>query len=160
MKINILSIGRSNVKSPEYILTKDYINKINLIGKNIGFLCDLLELEIRNKKSKHENIKDESKLLEAKISNDDYIICLDENGNSFNSREFAMLLSTAQNNSYKECKFIIGGANGLDSSLKSKANKIICFGKMTWPHMLARVMLSEQLYRAMTIMTNHPYHKD
>ena len=87
------------------------------------------------------------------------LIAMDQNGDSLSSAEFAEKINDWQNQGIRNLAVVIGGSNGLDSTILNKANKKIALGKMTWPHMLARVMLLEQLYRAQSILGNHPYHK-
>lgn len=89
-----------------------------------------------------------------------YTIILDEKGDDLTSNEFARLLETIRSHHQGKVTFIIGGAEGLPQDIKSKANKIISFGKLTWPHLLVRVLLMEQLYRAQQILKGHPYHRE
>jgi len=88
------------------------------------------------------------------------IIALDERGAILSSPEFTKYISGWAADGVGYCHFIIGGADGLDKSLLDKANLKISFGKMVWPHMLARVMLAEQLYRSATILAGSPYHRE
>jgi 23S rRNA (pseudouridine1915-N3)-methyltransferase len=87
------------------------------------------------------------------------IIALDERGQDLSSAAFANLIQGHFTKGDNSLQFIIGGADGLDDSLRARAHHIIRFGSATWPHMLVRVMLAEQLYRAETIMSGHPYHR-
>jgi 23S rRNA (pseudouridine1915-N3)-methyltransferase len=98
--------------------------------------------------------------ITARIRPDAAIIMLDERGSSISSRDFAGLIQTYQDEGVSLCQCIIGGADGLDDSLRKKARFLLSFGRQTWPHMLARVMLIEQLYRAQQILAGHPYHRD
>ena len=85
---------------------------------------------------------------------------MDERGTSLSSRDFAAKIDGFQNNSFGTVQFIIGGADGLSDDIRKKAHFMMSFGKQTWPHMLARAMLAEQLYRATSILANHPYHRE
>ena len=87
------------------------------------------------------------------------IISLDKSGNTITSEEFTQLI-TQQKQDNKNISFLIGGADGISASCLKKSNIIISFGKMTWPHLLARLLLAEQLYRASSIISNHPYHRN
>jgi len=98
--------------------------------------------------------------IEEKIDPSAALIVMDERGQSYSSRDFASKIEQFQNNSYNHLQFIIGGADGLSDDIRKKANLLLCFGKQTWPHMLARVMLIEQIYRAQQILAGHPYHRD
>ncbi|MCL4169023.1 UNVERIFIED_CONTAM: hypothetical protein GTU68_054552, partial [Idotea baltica] len=87
------------------------------------------------------------------------LIALDERGKDISSQDFANILQDGLNNSVPQIAFAIGGADGHSKELRQNASKIISFGKLTWPHQIARVMLSEQIYRGITIISGHPYHR-
>lgn len=89
-----------------------------------------------------------------------YIIALDEQGENLKSEEFSHLLDTIQLHHQGKVFFVIGGAEGLPQDIKTKAQKTISFGRLTWPHLLVRVLLMEQLYRAQQILKGHPYHRE
>lgn len=99
----------------------------------------------------------EAELLRAAIPPKSIVIALDERGKTMNSPAFAAKLEQLQQQG--RLVFLIGGADGLDQSLRDAAQLTLCFGAMTWPHMLVRLMLVEQLYRAATISAGHPYHR-
>ncbi len=103
------------------------------------------------------NAEEGQKLIQA-LQPTDYIICLDERGKSFTSKEFAAFLSKHSENATKKPCFIIGGAFGLAPEVKEKSHFLMSLGPMTLPHELARVLLLEQLYRAEAILHNSPYH--
>ncbi len=88
------------------------------------------------------------------------IIALDETGEQISSTELATLLSHWRDQGAREARFLIGAADGLTAEERSSADKLICFGRVTWPHMMARAMLVEQLYRATSIIAGHPYHRE
>lgn len=102
----------------------------------------------------------ESKALLAAIPKDSFVVALDERGKTLKSRDFAAKMRGWRETSGKTIVFLIGGADGHTDFLRKKANFVLSFGEMTWPHMLARVMLMEQLYRAEAISSGHPYHRD
>ncbi len=87
-------------------------------------------------------------------------IMLDEKGEGMASMEFAKLLDRYRDDGVREVRFLIGAADGFDDAERASADKLIAFGKATWPHMLARAMLAEQLFRATSILANHPYHRE
>ncbi|MEM6603797.1 MAG: 23S rRNA (pseudouridine(1915)-N(3))-methyltransferase RlmH, partial [Pseudomonadota bacterium] len=101
----------------------------------------------------------EAQQLLSQLGNADYLIAMDEKGQNLSSPEFARLIEKIKDNSIEKCHFMIGGAYGLDQSLLKKAHSHIALGKMTWPHMMARLMTVEQIYRAITLLSGHPYHK-
>ncbi len=88
------------------------------------------------------------------------LVALDERGRSMTSREFAQKLAAWQDRGAAEIAFVIGGADGLAEELRERAELVLSLGQMTWPHMLARAMLVEQIYRAQQILAGHPYHRD
>jgi len=153
MQINIITIGKFKKNCSYGTLFFDYIkktkSKINLIEINNKVFGS--SDEVKNK---------EAQLIIDKIPQNSKIILLDEIGENITSREFANNIVKFQNQAIKDLSFIIGGANGVSDDIKKSANKIISFGKMTFPHMMVRAMLSEQLYRSYLIINNHPYHKD
>jgi len=87
-------------------------------------------------------------------------IMLDEKGSQMGSDEFAKLLERWRDDGVREVRFLIGAADGFDDAERDGADKLIAFGKATWPHMMARAMLAEQLFRATSILANHPYHRE
>jgi 23S rRNA (pseudouridine1915-N3)-methyltransferase len=98
-------------------------------------------------------------LLLKSIPAGSYVILMDEKGENISSQEFADLLHNIQLHHQGKASFIIGGADGLSPVIKAKGKKTLSLGQMTWPHLLARVMLMEQLYRAQQILKGHPYHR-
>jgi 23S rRNA (pseudouridine1915-N3)-methyltransferase len=88
------------------------------------------------------------------------MILLDEKGDQLSSMELARLLQTWRDNGIRETRFLIGAADGFGDAERASADRLIAFGKATWPHMMARAMLAEQLFRATSILANHPYHRE
>lgn len=87
-------------------------------------------------------------------------VVLDERGRSLPSSEFAAILSRWRDDGVREARFLIGAADGHDPALRDSADLLLSFGAATWPHMLARAMLAEQLFRASSIIAGHPYHRE
>ena len=87
-------------------------------------------------------------------------VVLDERGQAFSSGEFAKKLENWRNTGRREVRFLIGAADGHEEELRGKADLLLSFGPATWPHMLVRSMLAEQLFRATSILANHPYHRE
>ena len=100
----------------------------------------------------------EAQKIEALLDNDTRLIALDAMGEQLTSPQFAQLITQAQGQYVKRLLFAIGGQDGLDASLLSKAKRIVAFGMATWPHQLVRALLAEQVYRAYTLSIGHPYH--
>ncbi len=145
MKIEILAIGRLK-KGALFDVASDYL-------KRITWPCILIEMEGKN------TADERAKLLEA-LKPEAFVVAMDETGISLPSRAFAKKIQTLQNEACPMMQIIIGGADGLSDDLRERANLLLSFGSQTWPHMLARAMLLEQIYRAQQILSNHPYHRD
>jgi len=158
MKIEIYAIGKLK-KSPILTLIDDYQTRIKSLAKNIGFKSFSIH-EFEAKKTLKNDLlkKAEADILLHNMPN--ILITLDEKGAHLNSNEFSQMLDEYKNNSYETCRFVIGGADGLCETVKQKAHKSISFGRLTWPHMFVRAMITEQIYRTMTILSDHPYHRD
>ena len=154
MKITILSIGKFD-KSPFRELFEYYL-------KRLKWKIELKEIEFKNTKSFEESkIKHEESVLLAKnLHNFSKIIVLDERGKQFSSPEFANILQNFNVAGDSNIAFIIGGAFGLSDEIKNKADILLSISKMTLPHLMVRGFLIEQIYRASTIISNHPYHKN
>ncbi len=102
----------------------------------------------------------EAKLLLTPFPEQTFLIALDERGKDFSSQRFANKLQDIQNQGHKALGFIIGGADGLHESVRQRVDLLMSLGRLTWPHMLVRALLTEQLYRAESILHNHPYHRE
>lgn len=153
MQIIIAAIGKLKKKTPEDILIQNYLNKTR-------WPIILKEYEEKKSLSDEQLKKAESTLLLNNLPLNAKIVVLDETGLTPSSREFAALIQKWQNEGITTIAFLIGGANGHADFLKQKADYKLSFGRITLPHMLARVVLAEQIYRAKTILDGHPYHRD
>ena len=135
----------------------EYLKRINH-GK---YSCKIVEIKADKNPNKLalENMASEAKKIEAAIPVNSFIIALDEKGLKLNSQEFAAKLDQiAINNS--QITFIIGGADGIHPDLKAKSDLMLQLSSLTFPHALVRVIILEQLYRAISILENHPYHRN
>lgn len=152
MKITIAAVGK--MKSPPLLsVINDYL-------KRIPWNITILEVEEKRPFNPEKLKEAEGELLLKSADKNAYIIALDENGKSLRSLEFAGKLKEISNSGISDIILIIGGANGLSENILNSADFKLSLGKMTWPHMLVRVMLAEQLYRAYSVITNHPYHRE
>ena len=155
MRLHICAVGRLRA-GPERDLLADYIQRADRTGRPLG-LGPITEHEVEDKKG--GGMATEADLLARVIPTGAMIVALDERGTVMSSPEFAALLSKWRDGGLQDLAFIIGGADGLAPALRDRAEQAISFGKMVWPHMLVRVMLAEQLYRATTILAGGPYHR-
>lgn len=119
----------------------------------------LKEVEERRALKAQALKEQEGKLLLAAVPRGARIIALDEGGKDLSSRDFAALLGRWRDEGVQETAFLIGGADGLSPAARQAADVTLCLGRMTWPHMLVRGLLAEQLFRAESILAGHPYHR-
>ena len=117
------------------------------------------EVELKRPLSAAEAKPEEARLLLEAIGPGAIVVALDEHGADWSSAELAQRIGRWRDESVPELAFAIGGADGHGKALLDRARATVAFGRMTWPHRLARVMLIEQLYRAQQILAGHPYHR-
>ena len=146
LTLSVLAGGRGK-SAPEQALAVEYLSKARDLGRALGFAGFTL------------TEADERKLSQT-LSVAPHPILLDETGKSRSSRDFALWLGQLRDQGLPEMTFVVGGAEGFTAQDRAYAKGYIAFGPQTWPHMLVRPMLAEQLYRAMTILSGHPYHRD
>ncbi|GJL95963.1 MAG: ribosomal RNA large subunit methyltransferase H [Hyphococcus sp.] len=159
MRLMIAAIGKTR-SGPLSDLSADYLARAQRDGRNLGFTGpDLMEFEAPRGLSGAKRQTSESALLMGAAPPSANLIRLDERGKAYTSEDFAALLGKWRDEGVNTAAFFIGGADGYDKVLREKAPFSISFGAATWPHMLVRVMLAEQIYRAMTILSGHPYHR-
>lgn len=155
MEIKLIVVGKT--KSSELVrLMNEYVKRINFYKKFKIIVVNSL----KSKKNSEKEIKKiEGENVLKNIKKNELIFLLDENGKSFNSRKFADFLS----NKFKTNKsivFVVGGAYGFSNEIKQKSNEIISLSEMTFSHQIIRLFFTEQVYRALTILNNHPYHNE
>ena len=151
MRIVIAAVGRLR-RGPVLTLIETY-------EKRITWPFEIRELQERRQSTPGGLIAAEASLLLQALPESGPIIALDERGDDLSSNAFADQLSMWRDNGETACGFAIGGADGLHQSVRSRASRVVRFGRQTWPHMLARAMLVEQIYRAQQILAGHPYHR-
>ena len=154
MKITVVAVGRLR-KSPELSLIDDYLDRFNKAGRSFG-LGPAQIVEVEGKKNL--GMEAEAALIERALPAGAILVTLDERGEVISSPDFAQKLAGWRDGA-RDVAFVIGGADGIAPALRAKADFSISFGKMVWPHMLVRVMLAEQLYRAGQILAGTPYHR-
>ncbi|MFN3229287.1 MAG: 23S rRNA (pseudouridine(1915)-N(3))-methyltransferase RlmH [Asticcacaulis sp.] len=155
MRIQLATIGRLG-PSPETELTRDYVRRATLSGRPLG-LGPVEILEVDPRKS---GKAPEAEALREALGDGVCVIACDERGKTFTSRAFASQIEKLRDQGERRLAFVIGGADGLDPAFVAEARLTLAFGPQTWPHALARVMLAEQVYRAITILGGSPYHRD
>ena len=159
MRLLIAAIGKMR-GGAEAELTARYINNARQAGRGLGFSAiEIREFEPPKGLTGPARMKREAEFLLGAAQPGDGFFCLDENGKALPSTEFARTLARLRDDGARQAVFAIGGADGLDNAVLERSKKTIAFGRQTWPHMLVRVMLAEQIYRTMTILAGHPYHR-
>lgn len=155
MKVTLCVVGRLRT-GPERDLIDDYLQRFDRTGRGLGLgPASVVEVEDRKGGGKAA----EADLLRKAVPRGAVICALDERGKTMSSPQFADSLAGWRDAGRSDLAFLIGGADGLDKSLRAQAEARLSFGAMVWPHMLARVMLAEQLYRAAAILAGTPYHR-
>lgn len=146
----ILAVGRAK-RGPEKDLFDMYLTRMRPRPELI---------EVEDRKGGEDGLKArEAALLTEKIPDDCVLVALDERGESLDSVTLARRVGDWHDRGRGRVAWVIGGADGLDPALRQRADLVLSFGKLTWPHMLVRAMLAEQLYRVETILAGHPYHR-
>ena len=156
MKLFVCAVGRLAPRSEERALTDDYMARFNAAGRPLGW-GPLTEQEVETRKVQGRAA--EAAELRRLLPSGAVTVALDERGRTLTSPDFAERLRTWGDQG-RDVAFVIGGADGIDPDLRREADLLISFGSMVWPHKLVRVMLAEQIYRAATILTGSPYHRE
>lgn len=151
MNIQLLVAGRLK-KGAHFDLFRDYL-------KRMEWIVTLTEIDSKHTDQQKIHADETAQFLE-RIDKAAIVVAMDERGKTLSSRDMAGKIQDWQNSGQSNIQFIIGGADGLNDEIRNRANLLLSFGKQTWPHMLARVMLLEQIYRCQQILKNHPYHRD
>lgn len=152
MRIVIAAIGKDKLSSPTSQLFNEY-------KKRTSWTLQLKELEYKKNLPADLLKEKEAELLLASVDSNAKIIALDENGINMSSEDFANHILKWQDDGCSNLAFLIGGAAGHGRIVLQRADLKLSFGKLTWPHMMVRAMLAEQIYRADTIISGHPYHR-
>lgn len=162
MKLRLLAVGRAGTKRPEIALIDDYRQRLT-------WPLTIQEVEEKRPLPNAALKKREGELLLAALdggkagsskASRQIVVVLDERGRSLTSRDFATRIGAWRDDGAGEIVFVIGGADGHDEAVRTRADLLLSLGSMTWPHQMVRVLLAEQLYRAQQILAGHPYHRD
>ena len=150
MQLSIVAIGKGRA-SPENALTQNWLSRLKPAGQ-------IVEIESKLPAGP-KRVEDEAQRLLRAIPDGAALGVLDPRGKDYSSEEFAALIGGWRDDGFGSAFFAIGGADGHANILRQKAHHTIALGRATWPHMLFRAMLAEQLYRANAILAGHPYHR-
>ena len=154
MRVHICAVGRLR-KGPERALLDDYLHRFDRTGRGLG-LGPAREIEV----VAPGGMEKEAEALTRAIPKGALLCVLDERGTTPSSPDFARQLARWRDQGRADLALVIGGADGLAPALRQRADYRLGFGPMVWPHMLVRVMLGEQLYRAASILAGSPYHRE
>lgn len=158
MRIAIAAIGRMKT-GPERELVGRYLDRAAGSGKPLALTgFEVIELTESRAGSAPSRKAEEAKALRAALP-DGVVVALDERGKGLGSEAFATQIGRWRDDGRPAASFVIGGADGIDPDFVRQADLVISFSPMVWPHQLVRIMLAEQLYRATTILSGHPYHR-
>jgi 23S rRNA (pseudouridine1915-N3)-methyltransferase len=150
-KIDLIVVGKVK-KGSWYDLIDDYVTRTK-------WTLNVIEVESKFTDAKAQQSHEQRLILE-KLDEDSFIIVLDERGDGLRSLDFAHTIQKIQSTGADKITFLIGGAEGFTDEIRNKANMMLSFGQQTWPHVMVRVMLLEQIYRAQQIIAGHPYHRE
>ncbi len=156
MRVTICAVGRLRA-GPKKTLLDDYFTRFDRTGRALG-LGPVQVIEVEDRKG--GGMGAEADLLRKALPKGAVTCTLDERGKLLSSPDFAEKLGAWRDAGRQDLALVIGGADGIDPGLRAEADFSLSFGKMVWPHMLVRVMLAEQLYRAATILAGGPYHRN
>jgi 23S rRNA (pseudouridine1915-N3)-methyltransferase len=160
MRVLVLAVGRMK-KGAEAEIADRYLKRAVQAGRAIGIRSiEIVEIRESRAPDAERRKLEESIALANVIPDDAAVVLLDERGEGIGSAAFADQLGSWRDGGQATAVFVIGGADGLAQTLRDSARITLNFGQATWPHQLVRIMLLEQLYRAVTILSGHPYHRD
>ena len=158
MRLGVHAVGRMKA-GPERELAGRYLDRLAKAGPAVGLeFAGVAEIAESRAREVAERRREEWAALAAHRG-DAALILLDERGRNFSSDEFAAAVAALRDRGRKRLVLAIGGPDGHDEAARQAADAVLSFGAQTWPHQLVRVMLAEQLYRAATILSGHPYHR-
>lgn len=159
MKIAVHAVGRMKA-GPEKELADRYFDRFAKSGPGIGLeFSGISEFPESRAQGISERRREEARKLQAQMTAGATLFLLDERGKTMSSDDFSAKIAELRDGGQRNLAIAIGGPDGHDASLRQAAALVLSFGALTWPHQLVRIMLAEQLYRAATILSGHPYHR-
>ncbi len=159
MRLSVIAVGRLK-PGPEKLLAEDYLTRAQGMGKKLGIQrISVAEFAESQAASAEARIAEESRLIAGAMPERTFSVILDERGKTMTSDAFSTLMKRHLENGTPDMSFVIGGPDGHAQATRDAAGLMLSFGAMTWPHRLVRVLLFEQIYRAITLMAGHPYHR-
>ena len=159
MRLTVVAVGRLKA-GPERELFARYFERVGALAAHVGISgVDWREIAEGRASRLEDRRAEEARFILAAVPKGGWLAVLDERGSALTSPQWAVEIARARDSSVPAYAVVIGGPDGLDPTLRDAARSVISFGAMTWPHQLMRVMAAEQLYRALSIIAGHPYHR-
>ena len=159
MRMTLAAVGRMR-DEPEAALFERYWQRAEGLGPKLGFNnFATVIVDTSRRANAAARAAEEAQALGRRLDRDAQIIALDERGRSFSSDAFAAQLAALRDGGASGLAFVIGGPDGLAAEIRNAARLQLAFGAQTWPHLMVRAMLAEQIYRALSILAGHPYHR-
>ena len=159
MRLLIAAVGRLKA-GPERELLDRYVERANAAGRAVSLgPLEISEIAESQDRRPSDRMADEARRLESALPKGSKRILLDAGGKGIGSDDFAARLAAMRDQGASGAVFLIGGADGLDPALKARADLTVSYGAATFPHQVVRILLAEQIYRAITILSGHPYHR-
>jgi len=159
MRVGVHAVGRMK-SSPERDLADRYLDRFAKLGPSLGLEFGGVEEHAESRAASAElRRRDEAERLAARIPTGATRILLDERGKNIKSHDFALRVAALRDAGTRNLVLVIGGPDGVDPAFSNTAELVLSFGAQTWPHQLVRILAGEQLYRAATILSGHPYHR-
>lgn len=159
MRVSVIAVGRMK-NGPERGLVSRYLERASAAGRPLGLTgFTVTELPESRASSADARKTEEARAILGAMDGKSLAVVLDERGKSLSSEDFADRIGAWRDMGRPGLALVIGGADGLDPDLRQKADLVLSFSPMTWPHQIVRIMIAEQLYRATTILSGHPYHR-
>ena len=157
LRVTLVCVGRIKAGA-ERDLAARYIERAKTCGRGIGLEVSLREVDESRARRAEDRKAEEATAILAVVAPGTRLVAFDEAGRALDSPSFAKVFDAAKT-SASGVALIVGGPDGLDPTLRETASLVLAFGAMTWPHQLVRIMAGEQIYRAITILSGHPYHR-
>lgn len=159
MKLTVTAVGRMK-SGPETLLADRYFDRLAKSGPALGFAFSGIRESAESRARTAElRCSEEAERVEALLGKNTRLVLLDERGKNLASEKFADTIARFRDDGCSDLVFAIGGPDGHDKRLRDRADLVLSFGAQTWPHQLARILLAEQLFRAVSILAGHPYHR-
>jgi 23S rRNA (pseudouridine1915-N3)-methyltransferase len=159
MRLSVLAVGHAR-GTHEAALTDDFIDRAAQFGRRMGISAITVhEIPVSKARDVATRLREECERLAARVPEGAHVILLDAKGKGMTSEDFAEMIAALRDAGTKDLALVIGGPDGLGALPGVRAGRSLAFGLQTWPHLLVRAMLAEQIYRALAILAGHPYHR-